>query len=182
MIGDMDNGQYNVSAKFIAECFMSLRHGMDATKLWYNHWDKLDDYEKRHVKKTALELVNIGVLSLILFMFLGGEPPRKNDPWLSKAAKYMILRLLGESVAPYNPMEVAAILNSPTAAKPLLDNMSASFNVLAFFSDEQIRQGPYKGWNKGAKALFKLGPWKNIYEAQSIETKYRYLMNQIKVF
>jgi hypothetical protein len=180
MMGDMDDGQYQATGRLFMDVINNLRLGVNVTKSWYNAWGKLNGSQKRLVKKTGLEVVNIAILYAITFLLLGGEPPKKGDPWAYKAGKYMMLRLLGEAMAPYNPMEIMNILNSPTAAKPLLDNAMSVLNFFAWFNPDELKSGPYKGWRKWQKQIFKLGPWKNFYETfNSVEHKYRYLENQI---
>jgi hypothetical protein len=116
-------GQYNATWSFMRKFVAGMRSGVEETQRWNNVYRYLSDNEKRLVRKTAFELFNISILAAICFLLLGAEPPKGNDPVGYKMTKYMMLRLFGEFVAMYNPSEVLAILQSPTAAKPLLDNM-----------------------------------------------------------
>lgn len=94
-----------------------------------------------------------------------------------------------EIMAPYNILDMARIVKSPSAITSYIENatevMSAPTSMLFNFSrsiftgetyegDKVIKRGAYKGMTEFERALWKLTPFKNLWELKDIQSKRNY--------
>jgi hypothetical protein len=90
---------------------------------------------------------------------------------------FFLNRILMEQGAFWNPTEIPNILNSPSAAMSIVDDMASFLELMTDWSE--IERGPYKGMTKFQRALIKSSLFKNIYQLPHIEESNRYLKSQI---
>jgi len=86
----------------------------------------------------------------------------------------------------YNPMELTALLNSPSAAFASFSNAAEMIKLLYipnYFSDKgpfsDVSTGAYKGMPKVLRNFIKVTPFKNIIEMSNPQAKRKYLENQL---
>ena len=97
-------------------------------------------------------------------------------------------------MAPYNIFDIARTVKSPSAIISYIENatevMSAPANMLfnttrslfkeeSFDGNKVIKRGAYKGMTKFERALWKLTPFKNLWELKDIQSKRNYYQKQI---
>jgi hypothetical protein len=89
---------------------------------------------------------------------------------------YTIIRSQFETLAPYNLLDMASIIKSPSAITDYVSNMFELFsNPVSLlyerikywwldetYYDATIKRGAYKGWTKQERNLLKLTPFRNI--------------------
>jgi hypothetical protein len=92
-------------------------------------------------------------------------------------------------MAPYNIFDIARTVKSPSAIISYIENatevMSAPANMLfnttrslfkekSFDDNKVIKRGAYKGMTEFERALWKLTPFKNLWELKDIQSKRNY--------
>lgn len=183
--GEVEVGTYRTIGKLISQQFSSDK--MFALRQLMDNYNNLEDYEKYNVKKFMLELANITTLSLAVSLLLVplADSGDGEDLWAMQAITYLAMRAAFEFRTLYNPLELTALLNSPSAAFNSINNMASMIKLLWIpnWSKDGIfkeaSSGPYKGMPKILKNFIKFTPAKNIIEAADPKPKRNYLQNQL---
>lgn len=162
-------GFYRSAGRFIKNAFTELREG---DKSISQLWDSLETWEKRNIRRTCTELIQLfGVAMLCLF--LGRSKP--DDPWYVKWAKYLAVRQKTElgAVSVLAPNELLKIVRSPMAATSMVSDtfsLTSLVNPANYF--EEVQSGPYEGHSR-AYRNFMRSPltlqWKTIQRQLNIE-------------
>lgn len=119
------------------------------------------------------------------------DEDRKNI--LKQILAYAIERSMFETLAPYNLMDMARVVKSPSAITSYLENLATLGGIPAdimyqqvksLFTGEsqkpkRIRRGAYKGYTEWERGMWKLTPFKNLIELKDIQSKRNYYQKQI---
>ena len=185
--GQMEGGMYSDAYKFIKSRF-SLDKINVITSLIADY-NNLDELEKYNVRKVFMDLVNIGVWSVIISTLFVAAADDDPDDYFLQALAYASTRISFEFRTLYNPIEITNLFNSPSAAVSSLENFFNYIKLVfpgTYFYESNvfspIKTGVYKGWPKILRNTVKLTPIKNILEAtdvKGIRAKRNYLENQM---
>lgn len=183
--GETEIGIYRSVGKLIAQQFSNGK--WFAMKSLLDNYNNMEEYEKYNVRKAMLEVVNFITLSLAVSMILVplADSGDGEDEWALQAITYLAMRSAFEFRTLYNPLELTALLNSPSAAFNSINNMADMLKLLwipNWSSDgifKKSASGPYKGMPKILKNLIKFTPVKNVIEATDPKPKRNYLQNQL---
>lgn len=184
--GQVEEGLYRTVGRFISNEFSQGK--LFVLKQIMADYDKLEDFEKYNIQKVLLELANVTILSLAVSMLLvplaDGDDGDKE--WFIQAATYVAMRTAFEFRTLYNPLELTALLNSPSAAFASITNAAEMIKLLwlpNYFGEKTpfsaSTSGVYKGMPKAFKSFIKMTPAKNILEATQPKPKRKYLENQL---
>lgn len=134
-----------------------------------------------------------GLIRLVLRPLLEESADDDKRNIIKQLLAYVIMRAQFESLAPYNLYDMVSIVKSPSAIVDYVGNMfellSTPFNMAAeqlgsFLTGQEpdgktIKRGAYKGWKKWWRNLFKLTPFRSLWELQDIQSKRNYYKKQI---
>lgn len=155
--GQMEEGYYHTVFKLAQNMYKHWR-GLELD--YAAKYSDLQDYQKANVKKAISETVL--VMALTLLDMLGAFDPGQaddDDDWLYKMYCYQMKRLLLDETGAYPtgiPNEGLTILNSPIPGLNTINGLTYPIRGL-FNGDlfEEIKRGPYKGWNKYLRNVYK---------------------------
>lgn len=159
-------GYYRTFGRFMYDLGKELRHGSFAI---HQVWDDLDDYDRKNVRRAVGEIVQFGIVLLIVGAF--GALKDRKDIWgdknvapltffqrLLRYASYIATREKTELgvLIPLHwmPLEAVKIAKSPAAATNVLSSIGNLFNVfwIPNYFDE-IEGGYYKGHSTAFRAF-----------------------------
>lgn len=149
------------------------------------------------VRENLARLVFEGILYGGLVWFLrplleqSADDDKKNI--IKQLLAYTIIRSQFETLAPYNLLDMASIIKSPSAITDYVSNMFELFSnpvsllyerikywwLKETYYDATIKRGAYKGWTEQERNLLKLTPFRNIQELKDIQSKRNYYKKQI---
>lgn len=185
--GEVEEGMYRTVGRFIQSEFSQGK--LFALRQLLQDYSQLEDYEKYNIRKVALEMLNMIMLSLAVSMILvplADSTDKDDKDWFLQAATYIAMRSAFEFRTLYNPFELTALLNSPSAAFASINNAADMLKLLwipNYFTDKGpfqiIDRGVYKGMPKILRHIVKITPAKNIIEAKDPKPKRKYLENQL---
>lgn len=183
--GEIEEGMYRSTARFIAN-EISM-HKWRVLRQLLADYNNLQDYEKYNVRKTLLEVTNWMALAMaVSFLMVPlADSGDGEDSWAIQAITYLAMRSAFEFRTLYNPFELQAIINSPSAAFNTLEYMSDMIKLLWIPNHldggvwKPSDRGAYKGIPKALKNFIKFTPAKNIIEATDPKPKRSYLQNQL---
>lgn len=174
--GMEEEGYYRSVAHVLSEMF-------DATKNkqlieFLKNEDNLTDFELGAVKKVAAEMMVLLIIFPILNAILSKAAEDDDDDFTLQALSYLSLRSSFEMRTPYNPLELLAMLNSPSAGLSWANNL---LNIANVFSDPfgEVDRGAYEGMTKLERSFIRVSPFKNYVEMWDPKSKQMYLENQI---
>lgn len=187
--GEIEEGMYRTVGRLIINSFKDGK--LRVLRQLMANYRNMEQWEQYNVKKTLLELSNALALSLavsLLMIPLADDDERKDD-WFIQSVTYLSMRSAFEFRTLYNPLELTALLNSPSAAFSSINNAASMLKLLwvpNYFSDRspfsQVKSGAYEGMPIVLRNFIKLSPFKNLVEFPNTETvknKRNYLENQL---
>lgn len=183
--GEVEEGMYRSVGRFIASQISTGR--LFAIKQLLADFNNLEDYEKYNVKKALLEMANFLALAMAVSFLLVplADSGDGEDEWFLQASTYLAMRAAFEFRTLYNPFELQALLNSPSAAFNTFEYMTGMIGLIWLPNHfaggvwEAIDRGAYKGMPKVLRNFIKFTPAKNIIEAADPKPKRSYLQNQL---
>ena len=151
------------------------------------NYHNMKDYEQYAVRKVITELGTILGVSLLVSLLLVPLADDTDDDWALEALTYVAMRTAFEFRTLYQPLELTALLNSPSAAFSSITNAAEMLKLIwipNYFSDnsspfKQVSTGAYKGMPKLLRNFIKVTPFKNVIEASDPKAKRKYLDNQL---
>ena len=155
--GEMEEGYYHTVFKLVQNMYKHWR-GLELD--YAAKYNDLQDYQKANVKKAVSETMII--IALTLLDFLGAFDPGAaddDDDWLYKMYCYQMKRLILDELGSYPtgiPNEGLTILNSPIPGLNTINGLS--YPIVGLLNGDitkEIQRGPYKGWNKYLRNVYK---------------------------
>lgn len=185
--GEIEEGLYRTFGRFFVQSFG--KNKLAVLRQMCADYQNLTEWEQYNIKKVLIELANAAALSLVVSFLLIPAADDDKDNWGLQAISYVALRSAFEFRTLYNPMELTALLNSPSAAFSSITNAADMLKLLwipNYFSDTNpfrpISSGIYEGFPKILRNVLKITPFKNAVEAtdtKTIRAKRNYLENQL---
>lgn len=155
--GQMEEGYYQTAWNLIKNMYKHWR-GLELD--YAAKYSDLQDYQKANVKKAISETAII--IALTLLDILGAFDPAAaddDDDWLYKMYCYQMKRLLLDETGSYPtgiPNEGLTILNSPIPGLNTINGFLYPIRgIINGDINETIQKGPYKGWNKYLRNVYK---------------------------
>lgn len=187
--GEIEEGMYRTVGRLLINSFKDGK--LRVLRQLMANYRNMEQWEQYNVKKTILEISNALALSLavsLLMIPLADDDERKDD-WFMQSVTYLSMRSAFEFRTLYNPLELTALLNSPSAAFSSINNAASMLKLLwipNYFGDRspfsQVKSGAYEGMPIVLRNFIKLSPFKNLVEFPNTETvrnKRNYLENQL---
>lgn len=184
--GEVESGLYTTVLNFIKNLISSKN--INVLKQATAQYEQLDAFEKYNLKKVLLETANWISLSVLVSMLLIPAADDDKDNWTLQAASYVAMRTAFEFRTLYNPFELTALLNSPSAAINIIETGAGMLKIIlptTYIGDNPfapIKSGAYKGLPKVLRNIIKVTPGHHVFEAfdeQTIRAKRNYLENQL---
>lgn len=153
-----------------------------------------DPVFRENILKIGFEIMSFQIIDFLIKPFIQRWADEDKRNWLKQLLAYVIERTSFEVYAPYNLFDMMKIINDPFAIANYVNNYInlmtgplsiASDGILSLINEDFqpdnniITRGAYRGWSKFEQQLFKLTPFKNIYELQDIQAKRNYYQKQI---
>jgi hypothetical protein len=187
--GEYEQAVYSSAYDTIKQLF-SVRN-INILKGVAANWNKLSDVQKYNFKKVCMELSIISAMAVVSTFILSELASKKRRDWWIQALSYLWLRVTFEYRALYNPFELVALLNTPSAAVSRIETAANMLKLLwipNYFSEkgnptEKVTKGVYKGQPKVVRNIIKSTPFHSIWEAQdpaAIRDKRNYLETQLE--
>ena len=171
--GEREIGPYLATGRFIASIIANLK----SKKPLIAQWKELPDHHKRAIRRTMYDAAITMVVWIVARAFNKMVDDDPDPDLFDHYMAFYLNRILMEQGAFWNPTEIPNILNSPSAAMSIVDDMASFLELMTDWSE--IERGPYKGMTKFQRALIKSSLFKNIYQLPHIEESNRYLKSQI---
>ena len=184
--GEVESGLYTTVANFIKNLVSSKN--INVLKQAAAQYEKLDDFEKYNLKKVILETANWIALSTLVSALLIPAADDDKDNWALQATSYIAMRTAFEFRTLYNPFELTALLNSPSAAINIIETGAGMLKVVwpgTYIGDNPfapVKSGAYKGLPKVLRNIIKVTPGHHVFEAldeSTVRAKRNYLENQL---
>lgn len=153
-----------------------------------------DPVARENLSKITTEISLWLLITQLIRPLLSSSADDDKKNKLKQLLAYVMERTSFEIMAPYNILDMARIVKSPSAIISYIENatevMSAPTSMLFNFSrsiftgetyegDKVIKRGAYKGMTEFERALWKLTPFKNLWELKDIQSKRNYYQKQI---
>ena len=184
----IDEGYYRTGGRVLKTLYTECLKGQ---KTIPQIWSKLDDHEKRNIKRCLTEMAQLGLVQLAL-LAMGSLGDDKDAPWATRMFKYMLTREASELgvLTPFSltslPIlntanEGLKILKSPFAATNVIDSI-AGLSELFWIPNymDTIQSGKFKGHSSAYRAFLK-SPlslyYNNIVKALSPQEATKYYNN-----
>lgn len=183
--GVVEEGIYRSIPKLFNGAFSD--GGLNVIHNMIQNYHNMQDYEQYAVRKVITELGTILGVSLLVSLLLVPLADDTDDDWALEALAYIAMRTAFEFRTLYQPLELTALLNSPSAAFSSITNAAEMLKLIwipNYFSDnsspfKEISTGAYKGMPKLLRNFIKVTPFKNVIEASDPKAKRKYLDNQL---
>ncbi|MCA9748414.1 MAG: hypothetical protein KC414_04865, partial [Romboutsia sp.] len=183
MSAQMEEGNYITLKNFIGGVYkgMSEKNIKNFIKTWKENYNKLDDYEKRNIRRTGIELATFfAVIALGAGVAAIADDDDNKDLWAVQAAAYLYFRTANEYISvqpPTGTYGLKDILETPFVAMGTIDNIMNQKD----FSFEEVKSGAYEGHSRLYKKLAKLTWARHYYQLKNIKQTsdyYRLLQNE----
>lgn len=153
-----------------------------------------DPVARENIAKITTEISLWLLITQLLRPLISSSADDDKKNKLKQLFAYVTERTSFEIMAPYNVFDIARTVKSPSAIISYIENatevMSAPANMLfnttrslfkeeSFNSNKVIKKGAYKGMTEFERALWKLTPFKNLWELKDIQSKRNYYQKQI---
>lgn len=153
-----------------------------------------DPVVRENIAKITTEISLWLLITQLLRPLISSSADDDKKNKLKQLFAYVTERTSFEIMAPYNIFDIARTVKSPSAIISYIENatevMSAPANMLfnttrslfkeeSFDSNKVIKRGAYKGMTEFERALWKLTPFKNLWELKDIQSKRNYYQKQI---
>lgn len=153
-----------------------------------------DPVVRENIAKITTEISLWLLINQLLRPLISSSADDDKKNKLKQLFAYVIERTSFEIMAPYNIFDIVRTVKSPSAIISYIENatevMSAPANMLfnitrslfkgeSFDSNKVIKRGAYKGMTEFERALWKLIPFKNLWELKDIQSKRNYYQKQI---
>ena len=183
--GVIEEGIYRSIPKLFNGAFSD--GGLNVIHNMIQNYHNMQDYEQYAVRKVITELGTILGVSLLVSLLLVPLADDTDDDWALEALAYIAMRTAFEFRTLYQPLELTALLNSPSAAFSSITNAAEMLKLIwipNYFNDnsspfKEISTGAYKGMPKLLRNFIKVTPFKNVIEASDPKAKRKYLDNQL---
>lgn len=159
----------------------------------YKRLNQEDPLVRENLARFFYEGILYSGLAMLVSPLLqqSADDDRKNI--IKQLLAYTAMRSKFETMAPYNLIDMAAVVKSPSAIIDYVGNMFELFsspvgilydNIVNWIRGERyrskvIKRGAYKGWTKEQRDLMKLTPFRNLWELQDIQVKRNYYKKNI---
>lgn len=184
--GEVESGLYTTVGNFIKNLVSSKN--INILKQATAQYEQLDDFEKYNLKKVIMETANWIALTVLVSALLIPAADDDKDNWMLQSASYVAMRTAFEFRTLYNPFELTALLNSPSAAINIIETGAGMLKVIlptTYIGDNPfapVKSGAYKGLPKVLRNIIKVTPGHHVFEAldeSTIRAKRNYLENQL---
>lgn len=154
---------------------------------------KQDPVARENLAKIIYEMILWQILAKIIRPLCSSSADEDKKNILKQILAYAIERSTFETLAPYNLVDMARVIKSPTAISSYIENLSEvtsiPFDILyqqtkslitgQEYKSKRIRRGAYKGYTEWERGMWKLTPFKNLIELKDIQSKRNYYKKQI---
>ena len=184
--GEVESGLYTTVFQFVKNLVSSKN--INVLKQATAQYEQLNDFEKYNLKKVILEFANLIALSTLVSVLLVPAADDDKDNWKLQAISYVAMRTAFEFRTLYNPFELTALLNSPSAAINIIETGAGMLKVMwpgTYLGDNPfapVKSGAYKGLPKVLRNIIKVTPGHHVFEAldeSTVRAKRNYLENQL---
>lgn len=176
-LGDVEHGYYNSFYNdFIKNLWTDLKnHELDIKM----RWDSMTPKQRANSMRVFTEIGQF-IGTILAYMVLSGVWD-DDDEWYKHYVLYTLRRLQSEQgtqvPGPWMVTEGFKLVQSPAPGFHYTENVFRALNLFNWFG-EPIQTGDYKGWNKGARHLWKAMPFiKTIEGATDPKTKTQFYNN-----
>lgn len=144
----------------------------------WNSRKSLDSSDIGNLKQFCFEMPTIMLLSMIIKPLLVQAADDDKDDWIINFLALLVTRTGFEYSNQYNPLD---LLNTLTSVSSLINIVNPFTNIISWnemynmiSNNKPIKYGPYKGYTKLERWLWKMTPFKNIIEIQDPALKRKY--------
>jgi hypothetical protein len=175
---EMEEGSYRSISRHLWK-FIQAVYRPDLMRVQLNNWSGLEEFEKRNLLRGIYEVRMMLAIYVVSLIFNKLADDDDEDDLLIQGAALLTSRLLTEQsvfVPPFTITEGLNTFKSPVAGINQLDQIR---NVFMLLSDNDVKVGPYKGLNRGQKAMIKLTPGlKGWFESRDPKSKNKFIRMQ----
>ncbi|MDC7251132.1 MAG: hypothetical protein PQJ49_14590 [Sphaerochaetaceae bacterium] len=184
--GQFEEGHYRTLARYLKDGFalMEEKNMKNFIKTFKEHYNTLDDFEKRNLKRIMAELgVYMFLLGFGIIVAAIADDDDNKDLWALQFSSYIYFRTVSE----------IGSVQAPTGVYGLVDTVQAPFIAINSikdildpkgFSFEEVQSGAYEGHSKLYKKLAKQTWLRHLYDLKGIKKKSDYyrLLNAETLF
>lgn len=182
-------GVFRTPVRLIME---AVQHNENIITL-YKKASKEDPVIRENLAKIFYETGLWLILSNIIRPLCSSSADEDKRSIIKQILAYAIERTMFETLAPYNLIDIARVIKSPSAIISYVENMfelsqlpvgmvyeSAKATLSGQeYRSKRIRRGAYKGYTEFERSAWKLTPFKNLIELKDIQSKRNYYKTQI---
>tara|TARA_R100001463_G_scaffold23551_2_gene56393 strand:+ start:9977 stop:13180 length:3204 start_codon:yes stop_codon:yes gene_type:complete len=171
-IDEFEEGQYVTSINYLKTAFSEVKalRSVAGTK---EAWNKMDDQEKRNVRKTLMEAALI--VGFLLMSKAFEDDDQDPDDVANMMAAYITRRMYSELFTFANPQEAMRTFRSPAIAMSSVEN-AIELTIQMFDPTEVYKGGRHVGEYKVMRKLKKLVPVVKQLD-RNVEDSYLFLLN-----